>query len=134
MRRHFLLVSLVILYLSTSAVGKSQRYPCLTSGIKATDIVTAKMTGSGPKGAIVERVTVAQELSRLKARCQRGKLVDNAGKAIRFYRLSLAPGCFGMQPPDYEQRLAKQEKEIALLEKRYRVIQMTCNPAGIPRP
>jgi hypothetical protein len=134
MRRNFLTICLVIFFLSTAAAGKSQRYPCLPSGIKATDIVSAKMTGSGPKGAIVERVTVVQELRRLKARCQRGKLVDSTGKAIRFYRLSIAPGCFGMQPPDYAQRLAKQEKEIAALEKRYRVIQMTCNPEGIPRP
>jgi hypothetical protein len=132
MRQRFLISYLLILYLSITAAGKPQGYPCLPSRIRATDIVTAVQIGLGPNG--IKKVTVGQELRKLKARCRRGKLVDNTGKEIRFYRLTIASGCFGVRPPDYERMLANQEKEIGALKKRYRVIEMTCNPDGIPRP
>jgi len=96
--------------------------------------VTATEVGTGPGGPVIRKVTVGQELRKLKARCRRGRLVDSSGKEIRFYRLSVGPGCHGVQPPGYERMAADQEKEIAVLKKRYRVIEMTCNPEGIPLP
>jgi hypothetical protein len=134
MRRLFITVYLLIFYLPVTAAGQSRGYGCLPPGIKATDVVTAEQVGSGAAGPVIKKVTVGQELRRLKARCRRGRLVDGAGKGVRFYRLTVAPGCFGVQPPDYERMLANQEKEVAALKKRYRVIEMTCNPSGIPRP
>ncbi|HEX8147245.1 MAG TPA: hypothetical protein VF591_08710 [Pyrinomonadaceae bacterium] len=134
MRRLFIASHVLILYLSVTASGKPPGYPCLPPGVKATEVVTAKMVGSGPRGPVIKKVTVGQELRRLRARCLRGRLVDGTGKEIRFYRLTIAGDCFGVQPPDYEQRLAAQEREVTALKRRYRVIEMTCNPEGIPRP
>jgi hypothetical protein len=131
MWRLFIVGSLLILYPSVATAGKSPGHPCLPRGIKAADIVTAEMVGSGPRGPVIKKVTVSQELRRLGARCRRGRLVDKAGREIRFYRLTVGP-CFGVQPPDYEQRLAAQEREVTALKRRYRVIEMTCNPSGIP--
>jgi hypothetical protein len=116
MRQLFITSYLLISYLSITAAGQSQVYPCLPSRIKATDIVTAKQVGSGPNGPVIKKVTVGQELRRLKARCRRGRLVDNTGKGIRFYRLTIAPGCFGRQPPDYERMLANQERDNSVKE------------------
>jgi hypothetical protein len=134
MRQQLITGYLLITFLSVTAAGKSQGHPCLPSGIKATDVVTAEQVGGGPKGPVIRKVTVRQELRRLRARCRRGRLVDGAGQEIRFYRLTIAPGCFGVRPPDYERMLAEQEEELAALKKRYRVVEMTCNPEGIPRP
>jgi hypothetical protein len=69
-------------------------------------------------------------LKELKARCRKGKLVDAGGREIRFYQMI---GCWGNPPDDYQQQLAHQDKDLARLRKRYRVIEMTCDPAGDQR-
>jgi hypothetical protein len=78
-----------------------------------------------------QAMTVAQKLASLKARCKRGKLVDGAGKEIRFFHLK---GCWGNPPEGYQEILDKQAGELATLKKRYTVIEMTCNPSGILIP
>ena len=99
---------------------------CLPAGIESTDVVSAQVARPGKGGGVVT-VTVAQKLKQLKARCRKGKLVDSAGKEIRFYRLI---GCWGNPPEDYQEQLDRQAKELATLRKRYHVIEMTCNPGG----
>jgi len=82
-------------------------------------------------GAGGNQVTVEQKLRELRARCRRGKLVDASGREIYFYRLQ---GCWGNPPEDYQQILQRQQQEIQRLKKRYTVIEMTCNPSGVPIP
>jgi hypothetical protein len=99
---------------------------CLPAGIESNEVVSAQVARPGKGGGVVT-VTVAQKLRELKAHCRKGKLVDSKGKEIRFYRLI---GCWGNPPEDYQGQLDRQAKELATLRKRYRVIEMTCNPSG----
>ena len=109
-----------------SSKGSSKTAQCLPTDVSATDIVSAAPVGTtaSPK---IRHVTVAAKLKEVGARCRRGKLVDARGKEIRFYRLQ---GCWGNPPEGYEEILAQQAKELEELRKRYRVIEMTCNPSG----
>jgi hypothetical protein len=98
---------------------------CLPAGIAGTDVVSAQLVKSSNT---VKKTTVAQKLTELKARCKAGRLVDGAGKQIYFYKLE---GCWGNPPPDYQETLARQDKEVKKLRRRYTVIEMTCNPEGV---
>jgi len=98
---------------------------CLSAGIAATDVVSTQLVKSS---STVKKTTVAQKLMELKARCKSGRLVDATGKQINFYRLE---GCWGNPPPDYQEILERQDKELKKLRKRYTVIEMTCNPEGV---
>ena len=99
---------------------------CLPAGIKRTDIVSAQWLKSTNE---VKRITVEQKLDEIKARCKKGKLVDAAGKEVYFFRLT---GCWGNPPIDYQETLRHQEEQLDKLKKRYTVIEMTCNPDGVP--
>lgn len=114
----------LLLSLSPSA---SNAVECLPAEIKPTDIISAREVRSGPQHGEVSTVTVAQKLKEIKARCRKGKLVDAKGREIRFYRLV---GCWGNPPDDYQAILERQSKELQSLRRRYRVIEMTCNPSG----
>jgi hypothetical protein len=98
---------------------------CLPEGIKATDIVSAQRIG--PTGKI-KTVSVEDTLVSVKARCRRGKLVDESGKEIYFFRMT---GCWGNPPPDYVDILQRQNEQLEKLRKRYTVIQITCNQTGL---
>lgn len=108
--------------------GMAQKFPCLPTDVR-TDSVVSIVTTSSPKGDTFAKITVAQTLQKLKAKCYRGKLVDGGKRPIRFFNLQ---GCWGNPPEDYQQILDAQAKEIANLKKRYTVIEMTCNPDGTP--
>ena len=96
---------------------------CLPKDVKLTDVVSTKRAGHGE----INKITVEQKLQEVRARCKKGKLVDSSGKEIYFYRLT---GCWGNPPVDYLEILNRQNAELERLKKRYRVIEMTCNPAG----
>jgi hypothetical protein len=98
---------------------------CLPKDIERTDVVSVE--NSRPCGVGGNKITVEQKLKELKARCRRGKLIDASGKEIYFYHLE---GCWGNPPADYQEILSKQEGELVKLRRRYRVIEMTCNPEG----
>ena len=106
--------------------GTSNASQCLPADVAATDVVSATPVGSDGSTK-VRQVTVAAKLKELRARCRKGKLVDARNKEIRFYRLQ---GCWGNPPEDYQEILAAQAKELESLRRRYRVIEMTCNPSG----
>ena len=112
---------------SASPACTSNIDPCMPAGIQATDVVSSQATKPGGK---VVKVTVAQKLKALGARCRKGKLVDAKGAEIRFYQLV---GCWGNPPDDYQEQLERQAKELARLRKRYRVIEMTCDSSGEDR-
>ena len=98
---------------------------CLPKDIKASDVVSAQLTRPGRSAGA--KITVEQKLKELKARCRRGKLVDASGKQIYFYQMQ---GCWGNPPADYQEILSQQVSELEKLRRRYRVIEMTCNPSG----
>ena len=96
---------------------------CLPVGIKLSNIVEA-VNG--------RKITVEQKLRELNATCDRGsQLSDGKGRPIAFYHLQ---GCWGYPPPNYQEIMQKQQREIERLKQRHAVIEMTCNPSGIHRP
>jgi hypothetical protein len=99
---------------------------CLPAGIKGTDIVSAQWLKATNEA---KRITVEQKLAEIKAVCKRGKLVDGRGKEVYFFRLT---GCWGNPPVDYQEILRHQDEQLQKLKKRYTVIEMTCNPDGVP--
>ena len=124
--RTALLVTLATLPSASSlAAGAKTTDSCLPAGIQPTDVVSSQARPGKQSG--VATVTVAQKLKQIKARCRKGRLVDASGREIRFYQMI---GCWGNPPDDYQEQLARQEKELARLRKRYRVIEMTCDPSG----
>ena len=122
-----MLLARAVLLVTLSAVpsGAKNTDSCLPSGIQPTDVVSSHARPG--KQDAVTTITVAQKLKELKARCRKGKLVDAGGREIRFYQMI---GCWGNPPEDYQEQLARQDKELARLRKRYRVIEMTCDPSG----
>lgn len=110
---------------------------CLPANLQLTDIVTADMVNSTsnrpgtPAKVTIKKITVGQTLAKLKASCRNKKLRDRNYREIRFYKLT---GCWGTEPPFAETALAKQAADLKALKKRHTVIEMTCNPGGIPYP
>lgn len=95
---------------------------CLPEGIKLEEIVTAPQLKSATKAAN-KKVTVKDILSQLKAHCDKGKLVDGAGREIHFFRLI---GCWGNPPEDYQEQIARQNEELQRLKKKYTVVEISC--------
>lgn len=120
---------LIFVLMSSSVITPTrQAYcKCLPEEVSEADVVTHRPTKSG-NGTETKAVTVAETLSQLKARCRNGRLLDQAGKQIYFFRLT---GCWGNPPEDYQEILDKQNSELTRLKKRYHVIEMTCNESGI---
>jgi hypothetical protein len=121
------IVVLLVGFFMAAVIPASDPYSCLPKGIKRRDVVSAEMHISGKAG---KKITVEQKLKELKARCRKGKLVDANGKEIYFFHLQ---GCWGNPPEDYQEILRQQAGKLEKLRLRYRVIEMTCNPEGIPR-
>ena len=119
--------------LAHNEVSQSSLAKCLPADIKLSDVVDATSDGYAngqPVG--LHKVTVDQKLNELKATCNSdNKLVDGNGKQIIFYHLT---GCWGNPPYNYHEILQKQRDEIDKLKQQYTVVEMTCNPSGIPIP
>lgn len=115
---------------SMPANASSTFHDCLSKAIKPSDVVATHSPGTAPNGE-ASKVTVEQTLDQLESRCENGRLVDGASKEIYFYKLI---GCWGNPPEGYLEILKKQSAELAILRERYTVIEMTCNPTGIPIP
>ena len=116
---------------TNKAVSQPSLAKCLPANIKLSDVVAATNRGYAKGQAIeVDKVTVEQTLSELKATCNSdNKLVDGKGRQIVFYHLT---GCWGNPPQGYQDILRKQQEEINKLKEQYTVIEMTCNPSGVP--
>jgi len=102
---------------------------CLPQGIGMTTVVSARaLPGTATR---VQTVTIADRLRQLKATCRDRILVDRSGRPLRFYRLE---GCWGNPPMNYREILQQQAATLRQLQKTFTVIELTCNPSGIPYP
>lgn len=110
---------------SLAAQGQSRWQGCLPQDVKADEVVSIEPLG---KGRAARQITVKDKLKQLGARCRGSRLVDSRGKQIHFYRLT---GCWGNPPADYEEILENQRQELARLRRRYRVVEISCNPSGV---
>ena len=97
--------------------SSNQQYSCLPKDVHADATVSY-----GFKGRLA--VTVENRLTEMKARCQKGRLVDSKGREIRFFHLS----CWGNPPDNYQEIRRRETAELAKLKQRYTVIEFGCNP------
>ena len=123
-------LAVISLALTVAVDLRAETVQCLPESVKPTDVVSTTLVQTDG-GTLVEKITVEQKLTELKANCRNGKLVDGAGTEIYFYKLT---GCWGNPPRNYQEILERQEADVAKLRKQYTVIEMTCNPSGLPIP
>jgi hypothetical protein len=117
------LFATLLLGLASFPDGKTDRFaPCVPIETTLEEVVSTTKSKAGT-GAVTRNVTVKETLKQLKARCRKGKLVDGAGREIRFYRLI---GCWGNPPDDYQEQLARQNEELQRLKKKYTVVEIPC--------
>ena len=116
---------LLIAGASVATQGKSRWQGCLPADVDAAEVISVEPASAG---RAAKKITVTTKLNQIGARCRAKRLVDAKGKQIHFYRLT---GCWGNPPVDYQEILENQQKELAQLRRRYRVIEITCNPSGI---
>ena len=122
--------AVISLALTVAVDLRAETVQCLPESVKPTDVVSTTLVQTDGR-TLVEKITVEQKLTELKANCKNGKLIDVAGTEIYFYKLT---GCWGNPPRNYQEILQRQEAELAILRKQYTVIEMTCNPSGLPIP
>jgi len=135
-KARFTVKILALLFLSLPLVGACRRVEstpltCLPESRQLTDIVSVEGFADNPEEASkLKRVTIAQKLGELQARCDDNDLlVDGEGREIRFFDLRF---CGGPNPP--EEMVREYREELEALEEKYTVIGMTCNRGGIPHP
>ena len=116
---------LLIAGASLAAQGKPRWQGCLPADVDAAEVISVTPSSAG--GA-AKKITVTMKLNQIGARCRARRLVDARGKQIHFYRLT---GCWGNPPENYQEILDDQQKELAQLRRRYRVVEITCNPSGV---
>jgi hypothetical protein len=99
-----------------SSAKASDWVSCLPNDVKNDTVISGV---NSPR----EIFTVGDALRRIGARCQEGKLVDKAGREVRFFHLI---GCWGNPPVDYQEQLSHQASEIERLKARYTVFEIPC--------
>lgn len=128
--RGFLILLVAIFSSATLRVSaEPQPYSCLPTSIKAGDVVRVVELPSSSGDVVIKKITVADSLKSMKAKCSKGKLVDSRKKEIKFFRIE---GCWGNPPEDYLEIQARQRRELADLKKKYTVIEISCN-TGVMR-
>ena len=124
----YLIFGMMILLIAP-VIGSGRPLVCLPDGITPDTVVTSERVRSA-SSTTIRTVTVSQLLTKLRARCKKGKLVDGKSREIYFYRLV---GCWGNPPADYQELLEKQRNELVRLKRSYTVIEVPCNQGGDPR-
>jgi hypothetical protein len=107
------------------AQAKSNWQECLPADVDADEVIAVEPTAPGKPA---KQITVKSRLNQIGARCRAKRLVDSRRREIYFYRLT---GCWGNPPLDYEEILKNQQQELERLRRRYRVIEISCNPSGV---
>ena len=110
--------------------GADKFSACLPADVKLDEVVSVQAPDSSDpnQAKSAKSLTVQDVLTKLKAYCKKGELVDGKGKPIYFYRLI---GCWGNPPDDYQEQLERQAKKLEELRKKYTVIEILCalNPS-----
>ncbi|MDQ3472735.1 MAG: hypothetical protein M3447_03265 [Acidobacteriota bacterium] len=117
---------LLIAGASVAAQGRSRWQGCLPTDVDAAEVISVEP--SSGTGRAAKKITVTTKLNQIGARCRARRLVDAKGRQIHFYRLT---GCWGNPPENYQEILDNQQKELAQLRRRYRVVEISCNPSGV---
>jgi len=120
---------LLLLFMGLSIAA--QTYKCAPSDINMDDVASASRVLSNSSSGQINKVTIGQTLKNMKARCSGRRLVDRAGREIRFYRRT---GCWGNPPENYVEILQRQREELERLKKKFTVVEITCNPSGYNIP
>jgi hypothetical protein len=110
---------------SVMVQAKSNWQACLPADVDADEVIAVEPAAPGKPA---KQITVKSRLNQLGARCRAKRLVDSRRREIHFYRLT---GCWGNPPLDYEEILKNQQQELERLRRRYRVIEISCNPSGV---
>jgi len=113
-----LIVTLLICLSSGDGTNKGF-VACLPADVELEESVSAQLKSTTAS----KRVTIKETLLRLNAHCKKGKLIAGTGREIRFYRLV---GCWGNPPEDYQELLARQNRELQRLKKKYTVVEIPC--------
>lgn len=116
---------LIVAGASVAAQARSRWQACLPADVDAAEVIGAEPSSAGGNA---KKITVTSKLNQIGARCRAKRLVDAKGKQIHFYRLT---GCWGNPPENYQEILENQQQELARLRRRYRVIEISCNPSGV---
>ena len=119
----------MVMFFTIPIAGSGRPPACLPDGIKPDTIVSSEQVRSAG-GTTIRKVTVSELLTKLRAHCKKGKLVDGKSREIYFYRLV---GCWGNPPADYQELLEKQKGELVRLKRKYTVVEISCNQGGDPR-
>jgi hypothetical protein len=90
---------------------------CLPAGIAASDVVEYRSNCK-------KNVTVASKLTKLNAQCKGTQLFDRNKKEIRFFKKT----CWGHPPPNYQELKTEERRNLELLQSRYVVIVIECDP------
>ena len=120
-----LCVAILIAGGSQAVQGKPRWQECLPADISADEVIGVELTD---KNQAKKEITVKSKLSQIRARCRGKRLVDARGRAIHFYRLT---GCWGNPPENYQEILDNQQRELRQLRRRFRVVEISCNPSGV---
>lgn len=121
------LILLIVLIGGAAATteAKTRWQSCLPAEVTADEVISSEPS---LKGGATRQVTIADKLNQLGARCRNRRLVDARGRKIHFYRLI---GCWGNPPENYQKIIEDQQCELARLRRRYRVVEISCNPSGV---
>ena len=102
-------------------------YTCLPKNLHADDIISYAYDGT----AAARPHTLGQELDAHKARCEKGKLRDERGREIHFYRSELSGGRPSQRTLDIRDR---ENRELSRLRKRFTVIVLPSKVSSHPVP
>ena len=78
-------------------------------------------------GRAAKKIRFTNKLNQIGARCRAKRLVD--AKGVNSFLPP--PGCWGKSAENYQEILENQQQELARLRRRYRVIEISCNPTGV---
>jgi len=123
-----MLAALIALLLSSVAghsFAQTQKRPPRSGrlqGCLPPDISPGQVAVFGGPGK--KNVTVLGVLTKLKARCSKGRLLDSGKREIRFFKKT----CWGHPPPNYLELQAEESRQLAQLKANYTVVVIGCDP------
>jgi hypothetical protein len=108
---------------------KQTKFENLPDGAKLNDEVREEITDKDGKVIENKIITVEEKLRKIGAKYQDGKLVDNDGREIRFYKPPVRGTSQGFEE---DQKQAKLDaEELKELQEKYTVIILYVNPLKV---